>query len=124
MPVLESVDSWNKLPERGQLAEVRRRQWVVESVEKSSRARRGGGQHLVTLESIEEDALGEELRVVWELEPGARAFEKAGLPVVDGYDSNKSLDAFLDAVRWGAATNVDVDAMQAPFRSGVHIYAH
>ncbi|MBQ9873409.1 MAG: DISARM system SNF2-like helicase DrmD, partial [Thermoguttaceae bacterium] len=124
MPVLESVDSWNKLPERGQLAEVRRRQWVVESVEQSSRARRGGGQHLVTLESIEEDALGEELRVVWELEPGARAFEKAGLPVVDGYDSNKSLDAFLDAVRWGAATNVDVDAMQAPFRSGVHIYAH
>jgi hypothetical protein len=29
----------------------------------------------VTLSSIEDDGLGEELQVVWELEPGARIYE-------------------------------------------------
>ena len=31
------------------------------------------------------------------------------------------LQAFLDAVRWGAATNADRGYLQAPFRSGVSI---
>ncbi len=31
------------------------------------------------------------------------------------------IDAFLDAVRWGAATNADRGFLQAPFRSGVSI---
>jgi hypothetical protein len=32
-----------------------------------------------------------------------------------------TLEAFLDAVRWGAATNADRGFLQAPFRSGVSI---
>src|SRR5207248_141484 len=31
------------------------------------------------------------------------------------------LDAFLDAVRWGATSTADVRALQAPFRSGIEI---
>src|SRR5262249_2050018 len=31
------------------------------------------------------------------------------------------LDAFLDAVRWGAASTADVRSIQAPFRSGIEI---
>src|SRR5207253_8673422 len=31
------------------------------------------------------------------------------------------LDAFLDAVRWGAVSSADVRALQAPFRSGITI---
>ena len=49
------------------------------------------------------DALGEELQVIWELEPAARAFDKMELPIPKGFDSPARLDAFLDAVRWGAA---------------------
>lgn len=110
-------------PEPGQLVEVRRRQWVVTDVQASGLARTNGftPQHLVTLASLDEDALNESLLAVWELEPGARVLETAGLPSVRGWDSCKRLEAFLDAVRWGAATNADRSLLQAPFRSGVEI---
>ena len=109
-------------PEPGQLAEVRRRQWVVSDVQGSYTIETGKpGQIYVTLSSIDEDALGETLEVVWEIEPGAHVIEKAGLPTIDGQDDSEQLEAFLDAVRWGAATNADRNFLQAPFRSGVAV---
>lgn len=110
------------VPEQGQLVEVRRRQFVVSEVARSSLTANGGAaQHLVTLSSLEDDALGEQLRVVWEVEPGARVLEKAGLPRPDGFDDPDRLEAFLDAVRWGAVTDADYQALQSPFRSGITI---
>ena len=106
-------------PEPGQLVEVRRRQWVVADVVSSNLE--GAPQNCVTLSSIDEDGLGEELEVVWEIEPGAQVIERAGLPSITGQDDATTLDAFLDAVRWGAATNADRGFLQAPFRSGVSI---
>ncbi len=110
-------------PESSQLVEVRRRQWVVTDVGSSVFAGTdvSAPQHLVTLASLDEDALDESLSVVWELEPGARILETAGLPNIDGWDSCERLEAFLDAIRWGAATNADRSLLQAPFRSGVEI---
>jgi superfamily II DNA or RNA helicase len=107
-------------PEPGQLVEVRRRQWVVADVDAAG-LDTGTPQHCLTLSSIDEDGLGEELQVVWEIEPGAQVIERAGLPSVTGQDDSDTLDAFLDAVRWGAATNADRGFLQAPFRSGVSI---
>lgn len=124
-PVIGEVTS--AVPEQGQLVEARRRPWVVTEVVRSSASATPGvgsraePQHLVTLSSIEEDALGEELEVVWEIEPGARVLERAGLPEPTGFDDPVRLDAFLDAVRWGAATNADLQALQSPFRSGIAI---
>jgi SNF2 family DNA or RNA helicase len=109
-------------PEPGQLVEVRRRQWVVADVQSSEvLPGKGTAQHYVTLSSIDEDGLGEELGVIWQIEPGAHVIEKAGLPTITGFDDSDRLDAFLDAVRWGAATNADRGFLQAPFRSGVTI---
>ena len=107
-------------PEPGQLVEVRRRQWVVADVDVTG-LEIAAPQHCVTLSSIDEDGLGEELEVVWEIEPGAQIIERAGLPSVTGQDDSGTLEAFLDAVRWGAATNADRGFLQAPFRSGVSI---
>src|SRR5260370_644159 len=93
-------------PEQGQLVNVRQRQFVVSEVNKSTLAQSslssltGQAQHLITLASIEDDALGEELQVIWELEPGARIIERAALPDPTGFDDPSWLDAFLDAVRW------------------------
>ncbi|GAB5519472.1 MAG: DISARM system SNF2-like helicase DrmD [Rhodothermales bacterium] len=109
------------IPEPGQLVEVRRRQWIVSEVDARAVAPGLPKSHLVRLASIDEDALGEELEVIWEVEPGAHVLERAGLPRVDGLDDADTLDAFLDAVRWGAATNADRGYLQAPFRSGVSI---
>ncbi|HEY53713.1 MAG TPA: DEAD/DEAH box helicase, partial [Caldilineae bacterium] len=115
------------IPEQGQLVEVRRRRYVVNDVAGSALPGSvlatvvGKPQHLVSLTSVDDDGLGEELQVIWELEPGARAFDPLALPQPAGFDAPPRLDAFLDAVRWGAATSADVRALQAPFRSGIEI---
>lgn len=116
------------VPEQGQLVEVRQRRYVVGQVIKSTLppTTLPGGierlQHLVILTSVEDDALGEELQVIWELEPGAHAYDQVVLPEpTSGFDSPHRLDAFLDAVRWGAASSADVRSLQAPFRSGIDI---
>jgi superfamily II DNA or RNA helicase len=117
----ESV-SVTSSPEPGQLVEVRRRQWVVADIQTSPvRNGHSSPQHFVTLSSIDEDSLGEQIEVVWEIEPGAHIIEKAGLPSITGQDDTEQLEAFLDAVRWGAATNADRGFLQSPFRSGVSI---
>ncbi|WP_418642105.1 DISARM system SNF2-like helicase DrmD [Vibrio chaetopteri] len=109
-------------PEPGQLVEVRKRQWIVANVNTSQLPTSfHKKQNYVTLSSIDEDGLGEELEVIWEIEPGAHIIEKSGLPDITGFDDASKLDAFLDAVRWGAATNADRGFLQAPFRSGVSI---
>ncbi|WP_241560606.1 SNF2-related protein [Paenirhodobacter populi] len=108
-------------PEPGQLVEARRRQWMVSEVNGGSVAPGLPKRHLVRLASIDEDALGEEIEVLWELEPGAHVIERAGLPRLTGLDDPSTLQAFLDAVVWGAATNADRGYLQAPFRSGVSI---
>jgi len=117
------------VPSVGQLVEVRRRPFVVQDVVTSGLPRdvlrtshQEPPQHLVTLSSIEDDALGEELRVVWEIEPGARTYETQRLPPpTEGFDEPRHLDAFLDAVLWGAISSADINALQAPFRSGIAI---
>ncbi len=123
MPLAEA----NTIPEQGQIVTVRQRRFVVTEVEKSTlpppvlQGTPPAPQHLITLTSIEDDALGEGLQVVWEVEPGARIIEQEILPDPTGFDSPHRLDAFLDAVRWGAISSADTRALQAPFRSGIEI---
>lgn len=115
------------LPEPGQLVEVRRRRYIVNEVRTSTLATSSamGGAHtatnLVSLSSVEDDDIGEELQILWELEAGARVFEKENLPEVREFDDPVRLDAFLDAVRWGSVSSADVKALQSPFRSGIEI---
>ena len=114
-------------PEQGQLVFVRSRYWVVNEITPSTlppdplHPTFDGPQNLLTLSSVEDDGLGEELRIVWELEPGAKIIEKVALPDPTGFDSPERLDAFLDAVRWGASSTADIRNIQAPFRSGIAI---
>ncbi len=77
--------------------------------------------HLVKLKSVEDDDLGSELEVIWELEIDAATYETRELPFPEGFDSADRLDAFLDAVRWGAVSSADVRNVQSPFRSGIDL---
>ena len=108
------------VPEQGQLVEVRQRRYVVTDVAGSAHpisalAPGGKPQHLIALSSLEDDALGEELQVIWELEPGARVYDAMALPAPTGFDAPPRLDAFLNAVHWGAGSSADVQVLQAPF---------
>lgn len=106
---------------------MRERQFVVIEVTQSELpASVFGGmamppQHLVTLSSVEDEGLGEELQVIWELEPGAACREKSQLPPLTAFDSPRYFDAFLDAVSWGVVSQADTSALQSPFRSGVEV---
>jgi hypothetical protein len=120
------MQALRSVPEQGQLAIVRQRRYVVTDVRQGASGAEltERPQHLVSLTSIEDDALGEELQVIWEIEPGARAFEKMELPEPKGFDQPAHLEAFLDAVRWGAASIADTRQLQSPFRSGIEIESY
>lgn len=112
------------VPEIGQLVIVRKRPFVVTEIAAAAAGiakdalRR---HHLVKLSSVEDDGLGEQLEVIWELEPGTTVHEKPSLPAPDAFDHPQHLQAFLDAVRWGAVSQADDKALQSPFRSGIEV---
>ena len=114
-------------PEVGQLVNVRNRRFVVTGLETAGLPLAGnGGAHLaadslVHLSCVEDDGMGEELTVLWQLEPGAQSHDVAALPAPDGFDDPSRFDAFLNSVRWGAISQADTKALQAPFRSGVEV---
>jgi hypothetical protein len=70
------------VPEPGQLVDVRHRRYVVVEVTPSTlplpvlHSGTLARQHLVTLSSVEDDALGEDLQVIWEVEPGRRRLRR------------------------------------------------
>jgi hypothetical protein len=112
------------IPDQGELVKVRNRLYVVSEVVPSSLPPDPlrpleRPEHLVGLTSVEDDGFGEEIQVIWELEPGAQRFERSGLPAPTSFDSPDRLDAFLDAVRWGTIASADVRRLQAPFRAGM-----
>ncbi len=111
------------LPEEGQIVTVRDRRWVVTDVVGSAVDANKGDQpqHLVALASVEDDGLGEELRAVWQLEPGARVLSRSTLPEPTGLDEPEHLDALLNAVRWASVSTADHKNVQSPFRSGIEI---
>jgi len=121
------IHTQQPLPEQGQIVTVRQRRYVVVDVQKSAlpitplATQIETGQNLLTLNSIEDDALGETLQVIWEIEPGTSIEERINLPQPDGFDTPDRLDAFLNAVSWGAISSADMRSLQAPFRSGIDI---
>jgi hypothetical protein len=111
-------------PEIGQLVVVRKRPFVVVEIVPSAVTPAVAGKitsHLLKLSSVEDDGLGEELEVVWELEPGTSIHEKSTLPDPTSFDDPKRLRAFLDAVKWGAVSQSDDRTLHSPFRSGIEI---
>src|ERR1700677_3036882 len=121
------------LPEQGQIVNVRGAIWAVADVRAQGLPRspadeaEAGLAHVVRLQSLGEDRLGQELAVVWELEGGQTIAPDQGLPGTvspDGFDDPNTLAAFVDAVRWGAVTSADGTSFQAPFRSGANVEAY
>jgi superfamily II DNA or RNA helicase len=118
--------------EVGQLVRARGQQWVVTALKRSSQPvdelapsvlpRRT----MATLTSVSDDDLGEDLTVVWEVEPGREILPTSHLPEAGTgvLDDPERLGAFLDAVRWGTVASADTRTLQAPFRAGITIEAY
>ena len=122
-----------EVPAPGRIVTVRGSTWAVVDVRRQGLPRSpadeatAGLQHVVDLQSLEDDRLGEELSVVWELELGHSVDPERALPThidADAVDDPNVLGACVDAVRWGAVTSADDHAYQAPFRSGAAVEAY
>lgn len=76
------------LPEVGQLVDVRGARWIVTDVITQGLPRSSADdgtteiQHAVTMQSMGEDRFGDELRVLWEIEPGTNKVPEQGLPKI------------------------------------------
>src|SRR5579875_495511 len=108
--------------EVGSLVQVRGQRWVVSEVSESSlpvdelAVTVLPGRTLVTLTSVSEDDIGEELSVIWEVEPGRAVIPSGALPDVPDpgrWDDPEVLGALVDAVRWGTVASADVSTLQA-----------
>src|SRR4051812_46149062 len=121
------------VPEAGQVVEVRGSTWAVALVQEQGLPRSPADEtvaslnHAITLQALDEDRLGEELTVIWELEVGQTVTPAQGLPThinPDGFDDPNTLAGFIDAMRWGAVTSADDRSLQAPFHSGAAVEAY
>ncbi|BBZ40279.1 DISARM system SNF2-like helicase DrmD [Mycobacterium conspicuum] len=120
-------------PEPGQVVEVRGSTWAVANVQAQGLPRSPADEaaaqlnHVVDLQSLDEDRLGEQLSVIWELEVGHTVTPAQGLPEQihpEAFDDPETLAGFIDAMRWGAVTSADPNRYQAPFWSGVAVEAY
>jgi hypothetical protein len=108
------------LPETGQIVRVRARQYLVEKVTPTD-AR--GQQTCVALSCLDDDAQGDTLEVLWELEPDARVLGSASWEAVQrkGFDAPWRFAAYLHAQWWNCVTSTDPRLFQAPHRAGIKI---
>ncbi len=107
------------VPEQGQLVQARNRHFLVLHVAEY----RGDGQymHVIELECLDDDALGDELRLVWEREIGAAIFSTSQLPRRDQWDPIGPFDGYVAALRWSTNSVVEGPPLTAPFFGAIEI---
>ncbi|MCE9636429.1 MAG: DISARM system SNF2-like helicase DrmD [Planctomycetes bacterium] len=115
-----------KIPglEPGGVVRVRSRRWLVEQVSEPTQA---WESPLVRLSCVEDDALGEQVQVLWDHELDARVedTEKAwDLAARRGYDEPRVFSAYLNTLRWNCVTATDPKLFQAPYRAGIEVKAY
>src|SRR5690606_38428855 len=110
------------LPKRGQVVQARHRQWMVEEVRPGA----PGDSASVSLVCLDDDAPGESLEILWDLELGARVIDPAaaGLDPRGRIDPPGHFGAYLHALKWSAVSAADATRFQAPFRAGIKLMAH
>lgn len=104
----------------GQVVRVRTRAYLVESVETEDPAT------LVRLACLDDDAQGEKLDVVWNLELDTQILDKDVWKTVGakGFDAPRFFSAYIHASRWNCVTATDARLFQSPFRAGIKIDAY
>ena len=111
------------LPAPGQIAFVRQRRYLVESVVAPAT---DGEASLVSLSCLDDDAQGEPLTVLWEHELDARVLSDDGWSSVAerGFDDPALFAAYLRTLSWNCVTATDPNLFQAPFRAGIRLDAY
>ncbi|WP_410210821.1 DISARM system SNF2-like helicase DrmD [Aquirhabdus sp.] len=107
-------------PEQGQIVKLRHKIWAVTDVNKT-KIQPNLAIHRVALECLSDDALGENIQVIWEREIFPALVESTALPNITAYDEPELFDAFIRSLQWSASSLAVGDILQAPFRGGVQM---
>jgi hypothetical protein len=110
-----------KYPNIGQIVRLRTRTFIVEDVNPGS-----GHGTTVRLACLDDDAQGQELEVVWELEFETQILDSEAWQSLGskGFDDPRFFSAYMHALRWNCVTATDPKLFQAPFRAGIRIDAY
>ncbi|MDA1276710.1 MAG: DISARM system SNF2-like helicase DrmD [Verrucomicrobia bacterium] len=105
------------IPKEGEIVRVRTRHWVVQQVVPSSY---GDTVHLAC---ADDDAQGEELEVVWQVELDASIISDENWKSIGqkGFDPPRHFAAYLNTLRWNCVTATDPRLFQSPFRAGIKV---
>ena len=87
----------------GQIVRVRSRKYLVEGVTPPPEPT---DSPLVRLSCVEDDALGEQLEVLWNNEIDARVLDGANWQAIAsrGFDQPRLFSAYLNTLRWNCVT--------------------
>lgn len=112
-----------RLPKPGEIVQVRQRQYLVEVVTPAAGPGEGSA---VLMSCVDDDAQGEQLEVLWELEPDAVVLTGAGWERLArrGFDTPKLFSAYLHTLRWNCVTATNPKLFQSPFRAGIKLDAY
>ena len=116
-PVLPPTSA---LPAPGQVVRCRTRTWLVESVEPSPHGAK------VALACIDDDAQGDALEVIWDLELDTEILDRQVWKQIGGkgFDDPRLFSAFVRTLRWHCVTATDPRLFQSPFRAGIRLDAY
>ncbi len=109
--------------EIGQIVHIRSRQYIVEE---TTPPKSDGGDTLVRLSCLEDDAQGQSLEVFWEREIDARIVGASSWESVTqkGFDDPRYFSAYFHTLKWNCVTSTDPKLFQAPYRAGIEVKAY
>lgn len=115
--------SVTRTPAPGEIARVRQRLYLVE---RTVTAPDAGDSALVELSCVDDDAQGQQLRVLWdrEIDAEVRTGEAWDAIAKRGFDQPKLFSAYLNTLKWNCVTSTDPRLFQSPFRAGIRLDAY
>jgi SNF2 family DNA or RNA helicase len=112
-----------RLPKVGEIVKIRQRQYLVEDVATAAAPTESS---VVRMSCVDDDAQGEPLEALWDLEPDAEVLTGTGWDRLAkrGFDSPRLFSAYLHTLRWNCVTATNPKLFQSPFRAGIKIDAY
>lgn len=121
VPVLTSslLSRERRLPQTGEIVHLRQRLYLVDDVVHSA----SDGTTVVRGSCVDDDAQGQKIEALWELEPDAeiRTAESWDKLADRGFDPPDRFAAYLNTMRWNCVTSTDARLLQSPFRAGIKL---
>jgi len=112
-----------KIPEQGQMVSVRNRYFVVNDVEPFDSTDNEIILHKVSLECLDDDMMGEEMELIWELEleKNKRVIDTIEFPKPERnkFDNWETFRAFINAINWSKSSLVLSDQFLSPYRAAI-----